>query len=367
VKRVLILIKGLGRGGAEQLLAAAAPHVDRGRFSYEVAYLLPGKDALVPELRDAGLPVHCLGANGVGWTTRLRTLVRRRRFHIVHVHSPYPAAVARAAFWRERELKVVYTEHGMWWRQHPTTYWANVLTFPRNDHVFAVSESVRQSIGYPGGLGHRRMPPVEVLYHGIDLRSVTARATPDGVRRELGISEGAPTVGMVANFRELKGHRYLLQAAAQVRRKVPEARFVLVGRGPLEERVRDEASRLGLDGTVVFAGFRDDVPRILAALDIFTLPSVHEGLSIALLEAMALGLPSVVTDVGGNPEVIHTGKEGLIVPPRDAGALADALASLIADPDARRRLGEAAALRAERFDIRTAVRRMEAVYETVTR
>jgi glycosyltransferase involved in cell wall biosynthesis len=360
---VLIVIKGLGRGGAEQLLASGAPYLDRERYRYQFAYLLPWKDSLVGELSALGLPVHCLqGARGAGWVGRLRSLVRQSGVDLIHVHSPVAAAAARVA--AGHGTRIVYTEHNLWSRYHPATYAANLLTFPRNQHVFAVSDEVRASVRYPAPLRALPMPPVETLHHGLDPAAVAAWDGGDdqAVRAELGIPEGVPVVGNIANFKAAKDHVTLLQAAAKVRAAVPEVRFVLVGQGPLEPQTRRLAGELGLEGTVVFAGFRTDAQRLAATFDLFTLSSTYEGLPIALIEAMALGRPAVVTGVGGTPEVVTDGAEGLVVPPRDPSALADGLLRLLGDAELRAGMGARARARAFDFDIRKAVRRMEQVY-----
>lgn len=366
MSRVLLLIKGLGRGGAEQLLVNAAPYVDAARFSYEVAYLLPWKDALVHDLEDAGMRVHCLnGARGVGWLARLGELLTQRRIDLVHVHSPYVAIGARLLLARRRRPRLVYTEHNPWERYHRATYLGNVLTYPRNDHVFAVSDQARRSIRYPRGLGRLRMPPVETLYHGSDPAAVARWGSGDGVREEFGISEDALVVGTVANFKAHKGYPTLLRAAVRVRDEVPDVRFVLVGQGPLEPEIRRLASELGLKDTVIFAGYREDVPRVAATFDAFVLASQHEGLSIALIEAMALGKPVVVTNAGGLAEVVEHQKEGLLVPAGDPVAVAQEIVALLSDSSLRHRLGAAARRRAADFDIRKAVRRIEEVYEAL--
>jgi glycosyltransferase involved in cell wall biosynthesis len=357
---VLIVIKGLGRGGAEQLLLSGVPYLDTASYRYQFAYLLPWKDSLVPELTGAGFAVHCLeGARGPGWAGRLRALVRREGIGLVHVHSPVAAAGVRAV--AGRRTRVVYTEHNLWDRYHPATWAANLATFPRNDHVFAVSETVRQSIRYPGPLRLLPMPPLETLHHGLDPAALPVPGR-DGVRAELGIPEDAPVVGSVANFKAAKDHATLLRAAAQVRQAIPSVRFVLVGQGPLEAETRRLAGQLGLDQTVVFAGFRTDATRLMAGFDAFALSSTYEGLPIALIEAMAVGCPAVVTRVGGTPEVVADGVHGFLVPPRDPAALAAGLTRLLGDRALRDGLGQAAAARAQDFDIRTAVRRMEQVY-----
>jgi glycosyltransferase involved in cell wall biosynthesis len=166
----------------------------------------------------------------------------------------------------------------------------------------------------------------------------------------------------VANFKAHKGHDYLFQAAARVRQEFPHVRFVLVGQGPLEAEIRALVQRRGLEGTVLFAGHRSDVPRVMSASDVFALASLHEGLSIALLEAMAVGTPPVVTDVGGLAEVVTSGRDGLVVPPRQPDELASAIGAMLRDPELRARLGRAARRRASNFDIRSSVERAEAVY-----
>lgn len=363
MKRILHLIKGLARGGAEQLLLSQAPYVDGNRFEYEVAYLLPEYNALVADLRAVGLPVTCLdGAWGVGWIGRLRHLVREHEIDLIHDHSPYVAIGTRLGLKGRSHPRLVYTEHNVWQSYHRATYWGNLLTYPRSDHVFAVSDHVRKSICYPRPLRLLPMPVVETLHHGLDPAAVSGWSFSDGVRQELGIPEDAPLVGTVANFRASKGHRILLDAAVRVRRAVPNVRFLLVGRGPLESDIRRRVRNLGLDRTVVFAGARDDAPRLAGAFDVFALSSVYEGLAIALIEAMALGRPAVVTRVGGLTEVVEHGKQALVVNPADPEALADAIVTLLQDADLRRQLGEAGRLRAAEFDIRRAVRRHEEVY-----
>lgn len=361
MKNILHLIKGLGRGGAEQLLVSAAPYLDRTRFRYEVAYVLPHKNFLVPELAEAGLPAHCLRMRSGRWVGNLRRLVRDHEIDLVHTHSPFVATVSRLVL--GRRVKHVHTEHNVWESYGRATYWGNMVTFPRNGHVFAVSENVRTSIRYPSPLRFLSMPPVETLYHGLDLSALDRWRMTDGVRTELGVAQDAPVFGTVANFRPQKAHADLIRAALRVREAVPTARLVLVGQGPKEPDVRRQVRELGLQDMVVFAGQRDDAPRVAGAFDVFVLPSRYEGLAIALLEAMALGRPPVVTAVGGLSELVENGANGLIVPPSDPDALAQAIVLLLHDADLRSRLGEAARQRAAQFDIRKAVSRVGQVYE----
>ncbi len=366
MRRVLVLIKGLGRGGAEQLLVSAAPHLDRQRFAYRVAYMLPHKDQLVEELHARGVATTCLGDAGmVAVPRRLRRLVRQEQIDVVHVHSPVAAAMARTALPRTGP-PIVYTEHNVWARYHPATRAANALTYGRNAWVFTVSDEVRRSLGagpWPTR-GHAALP-VETLYHGPEPVGSGEPDASDRIRAELGVPRDAPLVGAVGNLKTHKGYGFLLEAAARVVRRIPDARFVVVGQGPLEAALRRQRDELGLQDHVTFTGYRADAPTLAGAFDVFVMSSLQEGLSIALLEAMARGRPVVVTRVGGLPEVVRDGVDGLLVPPRDVDAMADALLRLVRDPQLRARLGTAARARAAGFDIRTAVARMETVYEAV--
>ena len=367
--RVLWLTKGLGLGGAERLLTLTAAKLDRDRFDVEVAYLLPWKDAFVPELERHGVRTHCLGARRTvdsRWVLRLRRLLRDGGYALVHTHSPVPAAVARLL--ARSPARLIHTEHNMWDRYRRPTYLANAMTYPRNQAVIAVSDGVAGSIRRPRWVPGR-YPPVETLLHGVEPASAPrgrqARLT---ARREFGIDEAVPVVGNVASLTPKKDHAGLLAAFDLVRRRVPEAVLLLVGSGPLEADLRAEIWHRGLAGSVRFLGSRDDVPGLLPAFDVFVLSSRFEGLPISLLEAMAAEVACVTTRVGGIPEAITDGVEGRLVPAGEPPALANALADVLLDPQARSRLAAAGRARiVEEFSIDRAVRRTEEIYAQVLR
>jgi glycosyltransferase involved in cell wall biosynthesis len=364
--RVLMLTKGLGRGGTERLLAGAVRHLDRARFAVEVAYLLPWKDAFVGEVEAAGVPVHCLEApraSSIGWVPRLRRLVREHDIDLVHTHMPVPAAVARSVL-PGRRPAFVHTEHNLWGRYRLPTRLANRATYGRNAAVIAVSDGVAASI--------RSRVPVDVVTHGIDIERLhraddARREVRREARRQLGLDADAPVIGTVGNFTAKKDQATLLAAAARLADEHPGLRVVLVGSGPLEDDLRSRSRQLGLGDTVVFAGSRDDVFDLLPAFDVFTLSSRFEGLPISLLEAMASGVPPVVTRVGGIPEVVTDGDDGVLVEPGDPEGLATALGKLLADPGRRAELATGAVERAAAFDLAHAVRRIEAIYDRALR
>jgi len=360
--RVLWVTKGLGPGGAERLLVSFARKTDRRRFEIRAAYLLPWKAHLVGELAALGVSAECLDGRleaDLRWLRRLRALVREARIDVVHVHSPLVAAFARPALWalpRRDRPALMGTEHNVWSSHHPLTRSANRLTLPLEDVTIAVSEEVRASM--PPRLASR----TEVVIHGVDVEAIAARRSERAAARtELGLGNDELVVVTVANLRAQKDYPTMLQAARRLGDAGEPVRFVSVGQGPLAEELEAERDRLGLGGRFRFLGYREDPVRVLLAGDVFCLSSRFEGLPIALLEAMAAGLPAVATRVGGVPAVVTDGREGRLVAAGDPAALAAAIVSL-RDPEARARAAAAAGERVRAFNIDGAVRRQQELY-----
>jgi glycosyltransferase involved in cell wall biosynthesis len=360
--RVLWLTKGLGPGGAERLLVSFAAIANRERFDLRAAYLLPWKDHLVAALDALGVPAVCLDGRREAdprWVRRLRALVRADRIEVVHAHSPLVAALARPALRalpRQDRPALMGTEHNLWSSHHPATRWANRLTLPLEDTTIAVSNEVRASM--PSRLARR----TEVVIHGVDVDAIAGRRRErDAARAELGMDGDELLVATVANLRAQKDYPTMLQAARRLADAGEPVSFVSVGQGPLAEQLEGERDRLGLGERFRFLGYREDPVRVLVAADVFCLSSRFEGLPIALLEAMAAGLPVVATRVGGIPAVITDGREGRLVPAGDPAALAAAVAGL-RDPGLRARCTVAAAERVRDFGIDRAVQRLQEFY-----
>jgi glycosyltransferase involved in cell wall biosynthesis len=182
------------------------------------------------------------------------------------------------------------------------------------------------------------------------------------VRSELGVPDGQVLVTTVANFRAEKGYDVLLDAVHLLVDRAVPVRVLAVGQGPLEGEMHARSRALGLDGHVQFLGLRDDVLRLLAGSDVFVLASTQEGLPVALMEATSTGTPVVATAVGGVPQVIADGTDGLVVPPGDPVALADALERMVSDPALRHRMGAGAKRASAQFDVTAATREIEGIY-----
>jgi glycosyltransferase involved in cell wall biosynthesis len=364
--RVLHVIKGLGPGGAERLLVSLTSARGAGT-AVDVAYLLHHKGHLVPELEAAGGTAHLLsGTRGLAdprWPTRLVALVRRTEPDIVHLHSPAVAALARPLLRARRSRPVlVSTEHNQWGSFGRATRLANAVTLPLDDVRLAVSDQVRDS-AWPRWRGR-----TEVLIHGIPVEALAARrAERTEARAELGLGTDDVVVAHVANLREKKDHATLLAAARQALDAEPHLRFISIGQGPLEDEIRARHAELGLGDRFTLLGYHPDPARILAAADLFTLTSRHEGLPIALLEALALGLPAVVSAVGGIPSVVRPDIEGVLLDAGDVDGFAQAYLDLAHDPERRSALGKGAALRAGDYDIVRTQAWLEDRYATALR
>jgi glycosyltransferase involved in cell wall biosynthesis len=365
--RVLWLIKGLGRGGAEQLLQHAAEIRDRERFEYEVAYLLRDRSAVAEELRAFGVPTHVLDASSevdLGWMLRLRRLLHDRRFDVVHSHSPYVAGVARLivrSLPRRMRPLTISTEHVPWSGYALPTRILNAATFALDAEHIAVSDAVRASIARP--FNHR----IHTVIHGVPLEAIRQHAAERDVwRRRVGVSEDQILIGTVANFRAQKGYPDLLQAAAMVLSRAPNVRFAAAGQGPLEAQIRELHARLGLGAGFQLLGAVPKTGPFLAACDIFALASHYEGLPLAVMEAMALGVPVVATGVDGVVELVRDGADGVLVPRSQPARLAEALLALASDHERRAAMGREAAAGAKRFDNRPAVETIEDMYVHVT-
>ena len=364
-QRVLVLIKCMGHGGAEQLVLSMLRNHDRERFDLEVAYVLEDRDTLVPQLMQAGVIVHSLGARGnqdLRWMWRLRVLLAKGDYDIVHSHLPYAATLGRLVAWTRRpRVRLVYTEHSMWNKMAVAIKALNRTTIGLDDRLLVVSEACRQSL--PRALRSR----AKVVVHGIELEPIRDAVRRrgelrDAVRAELGIPDDELLVLTVAGLRWPKGYDVLLPAARTALDGGAAVRFVAVGDGPLRSDLEMQHAALDLGDRFTFLGEREDVPRLLAAADMFVLPSRQEGLPLALMEALSAGLPIVATDVGELANLLDNGVNALVVPSELPPALADAIVELSNRPELRARLGAAAIGLGDRFDVRRCVREVESVY-----
>ena len=226
-----------------------------------------------------------------------------------------------------------------------------------------VAEHGRNLLSTEEGLDKAKM---QLIYNGIDGR-VFDRRNYEGlglaIRAELGIESNQKVIGVVGRLAPIKNHALLLEAMRSVIECFPRTVLLLVGDGPLKPAVQKTIGELGLEQSVKLLGARTDIPRLLSIMDIFVLPSLSEGLSLTLIEACAAGLPIVATEVGGNPEVVGHGDNGLIVPSNDPEALAAAVSYLLKNEDTAMEMGAKGRQRfAKNFTVQTMVEKYQALY-----
>lgn len=357
--RVLVLIKGLGIGGAERLISDGAEHWDRQRFEYRVVYVLPWKDHLTGSLRDLGIAVDCVGSErGMGPAAfrNYRGLTRDWRPDVVHAHLPSAGILARVM----GGAPLVYTEHNIASSYRQPTQTLNKLSYGRNAAVIAVSDAVADSLqGYPG-------PTPRVIPNGITFEVPTSEI--DSVRQELSLQPGQKLVVHVGNIRPHKGHENLIAATKQIVAVSPNVLVVSVGAekhdGDLD-RVRQSAVSAGVSEHVRFMGRREEARAFLAAADVVVNPADFEGLPLAVLEALSLSKPVVATAVGGVPTVVIDGVTGRLVPPGDPAALADGVLEALASPEAGQWGTAGAELVSRNHGIAQMISEYEKVYEEV--
>lgn len=357
--RVAHVIWSLGLGGAEQVVIRLAAGLDRRRFEPLVCCLdRPGPFA--PQAEAAGVEVVSLDKRGpldarAAW--RLARLLQSRGVDVVHTHLWGASFWGRLAAVGARVSVIVTTEHNVdtWKKAHHLAL--DRALAPATTHLVAVSQQVREFYEARGvGRGRWR-----VVYNGVDT-SAALRRGRGAAFVELGLGQDDPVVGLVGRLVPAKAPEVFLRALALGAARVPGLRGLVVGDGPLRSELEAEARRLGLEGRIVFAGVRQDVPELLPGLDAVLFSSVREGLSMAMLEAMAAGVPVIATDVGGTPELIAHGVTGLLVPPGRPESLADALVALLEDA-----AGAAAIRQAARrcVEDRFSLDRMTAAYEAL--
>ncbi len=368
--RVLYLIDKLQRAGAQVHLGQLVTGLDSSRFDARVGCLIR-EGPVAEELRRDGCLVECLGLRTIygprAWLAlaRLVRSLRRAPVSLVHCYlvsaNVFGTVAARLAGVPALVTSRRDTGFSRNWRLRLAE---ERLVNPLVDRVTVNSPAVAAAVAREPGL---RPEKVVLIPNGVDLERCDPERHPAAaVRAELGIGPEERVVGSVGHLSPVKGHSDLLRAAATLVGAGTSLRVLLVGDGPLRGALQEEARGLGLGDRLVLTGVREDVPRLLAAMDVFALPSHTEGMSNALLEAMAMARPVVATDVDGNADVVEEGATGRLVPPRSPEALARVLGELFDQPGRARDLGAAARRQMQaRYSLPLMVSRYEQLYESL--
>ena len=378
--RVAHVITRLCRGGAQENTFHTVRLANRER--YEVDLISGPTEGLEGSIEDrilgAGIEIQRVPSlvrqvhpgRDIQAYRMLKRLFQGNHYDIVHTHTSKAGILGRLAAFKANVPIVIHTPHGNIFHGYftrPVTrafVWAERIVARRTDRIIELTDGgIAEHLAC--GIGRREQ--FTTIFSGIDLapydQAIAQRAE---TRQALGIRPEEILIGAVGRLEPVKGFAYFVSAACKVAAAVPHARFILAGQGALEAELREAASALGT--RFQFLGFRSDIAPLMAALDIFVLSSVNEGMGRVLLEAGAAGISSVATQVGGVPDIVTHEKTGRLVPPRDAEALADAILQLVRDSAQREQFGRnARAFVMPAFGLDKMVQQIEALYETLIR
>jgi len=344
-------------GGGEISLLGLLEGLDRTRWAPTV--VVPAEGPVAARCRALGLPVSV-----IPWP-RLRRPGLAAARSVLALHRL--ARVTGARFLHANGSRVmVYAGLAGRWAGLPVIW--HVRMTDRDPVLDRLLSSLARTIVVNSHAVAKRLAwvrpgKVRCIYNGVDLGRFSIRDPPPSLRESIGLEKDVPVVLSVGRFVAFKGYRYLLEAARRVQEKRPVVHWILVGDGELRSELEGQCRRLNLDAQVHFTGWREDIPDILALASLFVLPSLEEPFGRVLIEAMAMGKAVVATDAGGVPEIVQHGKTGLLVPPAQPKALAEAVLGLLEDPARAARLGAAGRRRAEgSFSLTRHVAAVEALY-----
>lgn len=368
---VVFIIDGLGLGGAERLMVPILKYLDRNIFEPRVC-VLQDKDGnpMAEDLFVLGVPVDLLPIHYLRDITaipRIYAYLRRVKADLVHTQLEFSNILGNFAA-KLLRLPTVSTIHtmprqdmGRKMKLHQTLEMMSLRFFC--DKVISVSEEARL---FHLKIGQFLPHKIQTIYNGIDFSNFSELdivSEAASVRNELALPVEAKLLTTVAVLRELKGIQFMLRALPAVLDKYSNVYYLIVGSGAYREALERETDNLGIKSHVIFLGKRSDIPRLLAATDIFILPTLTEALPTVLAEAMAAHLPIIACKVGGVPEMVMDEVNGILIPPEDPPALSNACVSLLSDLDRGKTMGEAGwRFASQKFNIQMQVEQLKNLY-----
>ena len=334
--RVLNLIETSGPGGAENIMLALAEH--QSKLDLEPAVCIQREGWVSNRVRqlDFDLVIKPLASSiDVAWLRRMYRYVKKHDIKLIHAHE-FAMNFHGTLLSQLCRIPCITTVHGKKYYPYKIRRRFIYRYISKHSNLVAVSYDLKQFLISEININRNR---ISVLPNGIDINKFEASASVrKQTRSGLGIREDQVLIGAIGNLYPVKGHTYLLAAAALVCKAYPEAVFMIAGRGESEHDLKHQAAELGIDRNLLFLGFRDDVHHLLQAMDVFAMSSLSEGLPVSILEAMASKTPVVSTDVGGIKEVIKHKETGLLVQPQSPESLAEGLITCLSKEKLRNKI-----------------------------
>lgn len=365
-KRILHVVEDLKIGGLERVIELIVLGLDRRKYDVEVWCLARG-GAIADELKQRGVPVEVLGLHSYHDPVNVFILARRMRrgrFHIVHTHGYYAGTFGRTAAAMAKVPAVIHHVHTIYSNLKPRHHRVERVLSSVTGHIICVGRAVHE---YLSNVLRISSDKTCVIYNASPVRpEECSSADVESTRTTMGIRPGETVITEVASLSDNKGQAVLLEAFRFVAEAYPGSKLVFVGDGPQRQALEEQTRIIGLASRVVFAGILKDVCPVLRLTDVLVLPTTErEGLSVALLEGAAAGLPLVGSRLGGIPEVIDDEANGILVAPRNAWELSAALNRLLGDPGLRKHMGShSREIFRERFSPGIMIDSIEAIYDT---
>jgi len=368
------VVSSLNYGGVEKYVVDLVNRIDRRCFEPIIFSFKP--DGPLKTQLKRGVKIHELQkgkGNDFVLPVKMARLFRKEEIDIIHSNNWSTFAESAAARWIAFTPAMLHAQHGL--EMNDTEAFLKMKRYKRNmmrrtltyftDQIVTVSNATKKFVCDEWKTPEKK---VKTIYNGVDFISLTSPFNlRKKVRKNLGIDEDDLVIGSVGRLMKVKNYPSLIKAFASLSVKNPNLKLMLIGDGPEKEYLTALIKGFYLDDKAMLLGHRSDVRELLVAMDIFILPSFSEGISISLLEAMAASLPVVVTEVGGNPEVIENNISGIIVPPDDSEVLANVMWQLVNQTVRRQNLGVHARNRVEKkFNLNRCVKEYEDLYFSLT-
>jgi glycosyltransferase involved in cell wall biosynthesis len=304
--------------------------IDKNKFNVSVC-CIDRLGGFYESLIESGIRVDLIQKNqkhfDFSFFLKLSKYLKKNNIHIIHIHSGafFHGSLAGAF---AKTQGIIYTEHGRHYIEPKLIFLLDHISAFFADKIITVSPNLEKHL-----IEKIKLPPkkIKTVINGVNTNRFIPREKSMELLNEFGISANSKIVGSVGRLAQIKDYGTLIKAYKRVVVKIPESRLILVGEGPCENKLRDLANGLGISDSVVFLGNRSDIPHILNLFNVFVLPSLREGTSLSLLEAMASGVPTVVTNVGGNPNIVKDGYNGFLVESKDSEKMAEKIINLLED------------------------------------
>ncbi|MCQ9205355.1 MAG: glycosyltransferase [Omnitrophica bacterium] len=361
---ILHITPGLALGGAERMMLAMIKGLNKEKYNIKLC-CWRGSRELKNAIEKAGAEVIDLkqeDGNIIRVVSKMRRAIKEHNIELIHTYL-FDADLCGFLAGKTTGVSIIVSSVPsftfLWKKKHQLRYKFLSLFF---DRFITISEAIAKFMVNNCKISPKKVTAVHAGFLD-EFNRQTDAATVSDMRKKFALTENNLVIGTVARLDSRKGYFYLLDAASKIIKDYPEVKLICAGGGEMQAELEEYARKLGIESEVIFAGTVNDVPNFLGLLDIFTLPSLDEGLGIVILEAMNAGLAVVASNVGGIPEMVDEAETGLLVEPANAEALANALITLIKDKDLRIKMGELAKQRVKRFSSQEMTRKLEEIYD----